>query len=232
MHRQDLRTYLQLNDNIIDISITPNRGDCLNLMGIARDVAAIYRLPIQFPKIDYVVPTIDNMLSISVDVPEACPCYFGRILKNVDTSISTPLWMKEKLRRSGVTLTNIVIDVINYVLLELGQPIHVFNLDDINGGINIRFAAQQEKINMAYNHEITLTTDTLIIADQIAPLEIAGISVKNSAIVNISKTSNIFLGSAFFNSLYITRSMKQYKMTTYSSQRYERNGVNPEISRN
>ncbi|AKC59918.1 phenylalanine--tRNA ligase subunit beta [Blochmannia endosymbiont of Polyrhachis (Hedomyrma) turneri] len=227
---QDLRTYLQLDDNIFDISITPNRGDCLNLMGIAHDIAAIYRLPIQYPKIDHVIPTIDDVVSISIDVPEACPCYFGRILKNIDTSISTPLWMKEKLRRSGVMISNIVMDIINYVLLELGQPIHIFDLNDIHGGINVRFAAQKETIAISYDNEIALSPDTLIIADHTGPLEIAGISVKNFDTLNFSKISNIFLGSAFFNSLHIIRSIKRYGITTYSSQYYERNGINPEVS--
>ena len=136
----DIREYLKLDDNTIEISVTPNRADCLGIIGVARDVAVLNKAPLNAPEITPVAATIDDVLPIQVDAPQACPRYLGRVVKGINVKAPTPLWMKEKLRRCGIRSIDAVVDVTNYVLLELGQPMHAFDRDRIEGGIVVRMA--------------------------------------------------------------------------------------------
>jgi len=217
--------YLKFYDCIIDINVTKNRADCLCIRGIARDVAILNKLYVDKIKIKKVNTIIKDTLKISVDILYACPLYLGRIIKNIDVNIITPLWIKEKLRRCGLRSVNVVVDITNYVLIELGQPMHAFDLDMINGYIEVRMAQHGETINI--NNKTLLTTDTLVIADKSKILAIAGIIGEKKYSINL-KTKSIFLSCAFFNPLAISCSARRYGIHTESSHRYEY-GVDPQI---
>ena len=161
----DIREYLKLDDNTIEISVTPNRADCLGIIGVARDVAVLNQTELNEPEIAPVEATISDVLPIQVDAPEACPRYLGRVVKGINVKAPTPLWMKEKLRRCGIRSIDAVVDVTNYVLLELGQPMHAFDKDRIEGGIIVRMAKEGETLVLLDGSEAKLNADTLVIAD-------------------------------------------------------------------
>lgn len=224
---QDIRDYLQLDDNTIDISVTPNRADCLGLLGIARDVSVRNRLPLHMPTIEMVAPEISDTLPIRIDAVEACPGYFGRVVKNINIGASTPLWMKEKLRRCGLRSVDGVVDITNYVLLELGQPMHVFDRARIEGGIVVRHARQDETLTLLDGSDVTLLPDTLVIADHGHALAMAGIFGGAASAISPT-TRDVVLECAFFNPLAITGRARRYGLHTDASHRYER-GVDPAL---
>lgn len=222
-----LREYLDLDDVTIDVDLTANRGDCLGLKGLAREVGVLNSLAVQEPSINSVNPTIDDQLAITLSAEAACPRYLGRVIKNIDVTAQSPLWMVEKLRRCGIRSIDPVVDVTNYVLLEQGHPMHAFDLDKIEGGINVRFANKEEKLTLLDENEVTLSTETLVIADDNKALAMAGIfGGLNSGVTTESK--NIFLESAFFSPLAILGKARQYGLHTDASHRYER-GVDPQL---
>lgn len=139
---QDIRAYLGLDDVVIELGLTPNRGDCLNMSGLAREVGALYAAPVTPVAISPVAPTHDEVRPVDVLAPKACPRYLGRVVRNVDLSKPTPLWMVERLRRADVRSIDAAVDITNYVMLELGQPMHAFDLAEINGGIRVRMAEE------------------------------------------------------------------------------------------
>lgn len=161
----DIRDYLKLNDNTIEISVTPNRADCLGIIGVARDVGVLNQVALTEPDMSPVAAAIDATLPIRVDAPQACPRYLGRVVKGIDVKAPTPLWMREKLRRCGIRSIDAVVDVTNYVLLELGQPMHAFDLSRIDGGIVVRMAEEGETLTLLDGNEAKLNADTLVIAD-------------------------------------------------------------------
>jgi len=140
--------YLQLDDGLIDIDLTPNRGDCLGIAGIAREVGALNRVPVTVPAMDPIAASIDDRFPVEVSAPQACPRYVGRVIRDIDPDAVTPLWMQERLRRGGVRSLGPLVDVTNYVMLELGQPMHAFDLDQLQGGIRVRLAALGEKLTL------------------------------------------------------------------------------------
>ncbi|MGL9772982.1 MAG: phenylalanine--tRNA ligase subunit beta [Sodalis sp. (in: enterobacteria)] len=224
---QDIRGYLQLDDNTIDISVTPNRADCLGLLGIARDVAVRNRLPLHMPAIERVAPKISDTLPIRVDAVEACTRYLGRVVKNINIGAATPLWMKEKLRRCGLRSVDAVVDITNFVLLELGQPMHAFDRARIEGGIVVRHARQDERLTLLDCSEVTLSPDTLVIADHGRALAMAGIFGGAASGISLT-TRDVVLECAFFNPLAITGRARRYGLHTDASHRYER-GVDPAL---
>ena len=135
-----IRDYLQLDDVTIEIGLTPNRGDCLSIQGIAREVAVINQLPLQAVEIKVDVASHQDQFAVVISAPEACPRYVGRIIKGVNPTAETPNWMQERLRRCDVRSISPIVDVTNYVMLELGQPMHAFDLSKLEGGINVRHA--------------------------------------------------------------------------------------------
>ncbi|AKC60519.1 phenylalanine--tRNA ligase subunit beta [Blochmannia endosymbiont of Camponotus (Colobopsis) obliquus] len=225
----DFRDYLKFDDNVIDISIPFNRGDCLGLLGIARDITIINKLLLQKPQIHSIQPIINDILPIHVSEPNACPCYLGRIIKNIDNTISIPLWMKERLRRSGICFINPIMDIINYVSLELGYPINAFDLNKISGSVFVRLAKQGESLQLLNNTKINIQTDTLVIADQKQPLAIAGIVNGTNSIVDKS-TCSILLECAFFSSSILIGKAKRYGLSNALSYRYER-GIDPTLTK-
>lgn len=213
--------YLSLDDVVIDISITPNRGDCLSVKGMAREIAALTSSQLIEPVIPPMVAQIEDVIPVEVAAPEACPLYIGRIIRNVKTDISTPIWLKERLRRSGIRSINTVVDVVNYVMLELGQPMHAFDLQTINHEINIRFSRAGEQITLLDGSSKQLDAETLIIADEIEPLAIAGVmGGLNSSVTSL--TNDIFLESAYFVSEVIAKQKQFYQLHSDSAYRYER----------
>ncbi len=225
---ENFRDYLQLDDVIIELGLTPNRGDCLSLAGIAREAGVLNNAEVQGPACDAVAPTIDETLAISVTAQAECPRYLGRIIRGVNVAAETPLWMQERLRRSGNRSLGAVVDVTNYVLLELGQPMHAFDLAKLNGGIQVRLATAGEKLKLLNEDEVELDGETLVIADDSAALAMAGVMGGAGSAVG-DETQDIFLESAFFNPLSIAGRARRYGLHTDSSHRFER-GVSPELA--
>ncbi|OOV89329.1 phenylalanine--tRNA ligase subunit beta [Pseudomonas sp. MF4836] len=226
---EDIRTYLNLNDASIEVDLTPNRGDCLSLAGLAREVGALYAEPVARPAVAAVAAVHDEVRPVEVLAPAACPRYLGRVIRNVDLSKPTPLWMVERLRRGDVRSIDAVVDVTNYVMLELGQPLHAFDLAEINGGIRVRMADEGEKLVLLDGQEITLRGDTLVIADHTRALAIAGVMGGEHSGVTAG-TRDIFLESAFFDQIAVAGKARSYGLHTDASHRYER-GVDWQLAR-
>jgi phenylalanyl-tRNA synthetase beta chain len=224
---QDLRQYLELDDVTIEVDLTPNRSDCLGLKGLAREVGVLNQADVNALPVDHTEPTIDDKLSITLDAPQACPRYLGRVIRNVDVKATSPLWLIEKLRRCGVRSIDPIVDVTNYVLLELGHPMHAFDLSKIDGEVRIRFAAEKEKLTLLDGNEVELKSNTLVIADSHKPMCMAGIFGGIESGVT-TETKDIFLESAFFAPDAIQGVARQYGLHTDASHRYER-GVDPEL---
>ncbi|MCH8544702.1 MAG: phenylalanine--tRNA ligase subunit beta [Alcanivorax sp.] len=223
----DIREYLHLDDQIIEVDLTPNRADCLSVRGIAREVSVLNRVPFNAPVVEPVAPTIDDTFAVTVSAPEACPRYQGRVIRGIDPTAQTPLWMVERLRRSGLRPIDPVVDVTNYVLLELGQPLHAFDLARLKGGIDVRLAQAGEQLTLLDEQTVTLKDDTLVIADASGPLAMAGVMGGAASAVSDS-TQDIFLECAFFAPLAIAGKARGYGLHTDSSHRFER-GVDPQL---
>ncbi|EJB8480575.1 MULTISPECIES: phenylalanine--tRNA ligase subunit beta [Acinetobacter] len=222
----NIREYLKLDDNVIDISITPNRGDCFSIRGIAREVAVINQLQMNEPEIKSVDATITDEKKVVINTNGA-PRYLGRVIKNVNIKASTPEWMEQALARSGIRTHSILVDVTNYVLMELGQPMHAFDLAKIEGNVHVRQAKPQEKLQLLNDQEVELQEDVMVIADDQKALAIAGIMGGLASSVT-DDTTDIFLESAFFAPLAIAGRARRFGLHTDSSQRYER-GVDFEL---
>ena len=216
-----LREYLSLDDNCIEIDLTPNRSDCLSMKGIARDVGVLNRLPVVEPQINAVAATIGDTLDVALNAGEACSRYVGRVIRNVDVSKPSPLWMQERLRRADIRSIDAVVDVTNYVLLELGQPMHAFDLNTLEGGVQARMATQGEKLTLLDGQEVELNDDTLVIADAAKAVAMAGIMGGEATAVT-GETKDIFLESAFFDPIAIAGRARSYGLHTDSSHRFER----------
>ncbi|WP_337261912.1 MULTISPECIES: phenylalanine--tRNA ligase subunit beta [unclassified Serratia (in: enterobacteria)] len=223
----DIREYLKLDDNAIEISVTPNRADCLGIIGVARDVAVLNQLPLTEPDMSPVAATINDVLPIRVDAPQACPRYLGRVVKGINVKATSPLWMQEKLRRCGIRSIDAVVDVTNYVLMELGQPMHAFDLNRIEGGIVVRMATEGETLRLLDGNEAKLNADTLVIADHHKALAMGGIFGGEHSGVN-DETQDVLLECAFFSPLSITGRARRHGLHTDASHRYER-GVDPAL---
>jgi phenylalanyl-tRNA synthetase beta chain len=225
----DIREYLGLDNQILDISITPNRGDCFSVRGIAREISVINDLPVQLPEIPDNVVASDNGVTpaVTVDAVEACPRYLLQSISNIDRSIDTPKWMQNALVQSGLRSHNFLVDVTNYVLMELGQPLHAFDADTIEGDIVVRLAQPDETITLLNEQTVTLTGDELVIADDKGALALAGIMGGQRSSVTDS-TTNIVVESAFFNQLAIAARARRFGLHTDASQRFER-GVDFEL---
>lgn len=222
----NIREYLKLDDNVIDISITPNRGDCFSIRGIAREIAVINQLQMNEPDIKSVDATIADEKKVVIST-EGAPRYLGRVIKNVNVKAATPEWMEQALARSGIRTHSILVDVTNYVLMELGQPMHAFDLAKIEGTVHVRQAQPQEKLQLLNDQEVELQEDIMVIADDQKALAIAGIMGGLASSVT-DDTTDIFLESAFFAPLAIAGRARRFGLHTDSSQRYER-GVDFEL---
>ncbi|MBD3754479.1 MAG: phenylalanine--tRNA ligase subunit beta [Gammaproteobacteria bacterium] len=222
----DVREYLQLNDTMIDVDLTPNRADCLSVEGIARDVAAISGAELKQP---FAAAQLTYQgacpVTVKVENTPACPKYLGCVVTGFDAQAKTPLWMVQKLQRGGVRSLSLVVDITNYVLLELGQPMHAFDLNKLQGAVQVRQAKAGEKLVTLDEKELTLNADTLVIADDSGAIALAGIMGGLSTSVT-DETTAIFFECAHFSPLAIVGKARQYGLHTDSSHRFER-GVDP-----
>ena len=223
----DLRDYLQLNDVMIEVDLTANRADCLSIAGLAREIGVLNRSDVQAPQWTPVAATSDAVFPIKVAAPDACPRYLGRVIKGLNVSAATPLWMQEKLRRCGMRSIDPIVDVTNYVMLELGQPMHAFDLATLSGSLQVRLASAGEKLTLLDENEVSLNADTLVIADEKGPLAIAGIFGGLHSGVS-AQTQDILLECAFFSPLAIKGRARSYGLSTDSSHRFER-GVDSQL---
>jgi phenylalanyl-tRNA synthetase beta chain len=222
----DFRDYYELDDKLLTLKLTPNRGDCLGLFGIAREAAAITSAGLRPLEIEPVAPEVDDALRVEVDAPAACPLYCGRVIRGVSLEDkATPRWMVRRLERSGIRTINPVVDVTNYVMLETGQPLHAFDLAKISGEragmIQVRFARTGEKLRLLNGEELVLEPDMLVIADLEKPLALAGIMGGDESGVR-DGTTDLFLESAFFSPETISGKSFRLGFSSDSAHRFER----------
>jgi len=222
-----IREYLHLEDVSVELDLTPNRGDCLGIAGLAREIGALNGLVPQTPEIPVIPPAISDTFEVRILAPDQCPRYLGRVVRGVDATVESPLWLKETLRRCGMRSIDPVVDVTNYVLLELGQPMHAFDLSILKDEITVRLADEGEKLVLLDGKEVTLSEDILVIADGQGPLAMAGVMGGLSSGVSKS-TKDVFLECAYFAPLAMAGRARRYGLHTDASHRYER-GVDHKI---
>ncbi|MFW5432190.1 MAG: phenylalanine--tRNA ligase subunit beta [Methylophilaceae bacterium] len=218
---QDVREYLDLDDTLYTIKLTPNRADCLSILGVARDVVAITGAPMKLPAIVDASVTSDKTLAVNIKEADACPSYFGRVVEGVDAKAVTPDWMVRAIERCGLRSISVIVDITNYVLLELGQPMHAFDVAKIKGDIDVRFAQKNEQIQLLNETEAKLVEDDLVIADASGPIALAGIMGGEPTSVT-DETTDIFLEAAFFTPDVMAGKARRLGLSTDSSYRFER----------
>ncbi len=217
----DIVDYLALRDPVFELALTPNRGDCLGMVGVAREISALTDARLEVPMINAIQPMVSRSLDVRLEAVDACPRYVGRAIQDVDMSARTPDWMVERLRRSGMRSINPIVDVSNYVMHELGQPMHAFDLNRISGGIVVRRAHQGEELELLDGSTVKMSPRNLVIADHQTAIALAGImGGKDSAITD--QTTDIYLESAFFQPGDILGKARQFGMHTDASHRFER----------
>lgn len=226
----DFREFYGLDDNILTLSLTPNRADCLGVYGVAREVAAITAVELCLQPVNPVASEIEDTLAINVIASDACPLYCGRIIRDINLDAMLPLWLTQRLERSGIRSINPIVDITNYVLLETGQPMHAFNLAKIAGTIQVRYALPNEKIQLLSGNQIDLNSDILLITDECKPLALAGIMGGLESGVT-QGTTDIFLESAFFSPNVISGKSFHLGFSSDSAYRFER-GVDFSATRN
>jgi len=218
---QSIRQYLDLDDNQFELKLTPNRADCLSLSGVAREVAAIAGAQAKLIDVPEVAASIADQRAVVLDAPAACPLYFGRVLKGVNAKAPTPEWMKRRLERSGIRSISALVDVTNYVMLELGQPLHAFDNTKLQGAVHARMAKPEEKLLLLNEQTITIDADILVIADDAKALAMAGIMGGDESGITL-ETSELFLESAFFAPKAIAGRARRYGFGSDASHRFER----------
>jgi phenylalanyl-tRNA synthetase beta chain len=217
----DLRRYCDLDDRIFTLKLTSNRGDCLSLLGIAREVSAITGSPLALPTLKSLPAKHGDAIPVKLVAPTACPRYAGRIVRGIDPRAPTPVEIVRRLERSGVRPISAIVDLTNYVMLELGQPMHAFDFDKLQGGIEVRFARAGERLELLNGRTVDLQPDLLVICDQGGPVALAGIMGGESTAVSDS-TANVFLESAFFHPKAVAGRWRRLGFSTDASHRFER----------
>ncbi|MDM8356950.1 phenylalanine--tRNA ligase subunit beta [Pandoraea communis] len=218
----NIREYLDLDDTVFVVKLTPNKADCLSLLGIAREVAAITGAPLKdLPGQGAQVATIADTLPVRISSPEGCGRFGGRIIRHVNAAAASPRWMVERLERAGQRSISALVDITNYVMLELGQPLHVYDLNRLQGGIDVRFGRAGETLKLLNEQTVTLDESVLAIADASGPIGLAGIMGGDSTKAGL-ETQNIFLEGAFFFPQAIQGRARKYNFTSDASHRFER----------
>ena len=216
----NVRSILDLDDQIIELDITPNRGDCFSVLGVAREVCVNYDMSL--PELNYkVVQKGNKSFKSSGSNPKECPKYLTRVIEGVDNTASTPDWMAKKLQRASQQLHSPIVDITNYVLLELGQPMHAFDLSKINGNINVRSAKKNEELELLNGQIVNLSEDTLVIADEKSAIAIAGV-IGGMGSSTLESSTEILLEAAFFEPVAISGIARSYGLHTEASLRFER----------
>ncbi|RZU98668.1 phenylalanine--tRNA ligase subunit beta [Spiribacter vilamensis] len=226
---EDLREWLDLDDAVIEVELTPNRSDCLSMAGVAREVGVLTGHPVTAPDADPVDAVHDVTRPVRLEQPTDCPRYCGRVIRGIDPDAATPVWLAERLRRAGIRPLSLTVDITNYLMLELGQPMHAFDLEALDGGIRVRHARQGESITLLNGESVTLAAGTLVIADDDRPVAIAGVMGGQDTAVSAG-TTDLFLEAAFFAPSAIAGRAREYGLHTDSSHRFER-GVDPQRCR-
>ena len=223
----DLRVALGLDDVVIDIDLTPNRGDALSIRGLAREVGVINQLPVSAPRVDDVQADTATVFGVEIADYAGCPRYLGRVIEGVDITRPTPWWMRERLRRSGLRPIDPAVDVTNYVLLELGQPMHAFDLDQLTGGIVVRNGRAGESMTLLDGRDIEVDETVLLITDSDGPVAIAGVMGGERSSVG-TETCNVFLECAYFSPRIVAKTSRRFDFHTDAAYRYAR-GVDYEL---
>ena len=218
---EDFRSWLNLDDTLITLKLTPNRADCLSMQGIAREVGAITGAEVRLPKICEIETRIQDTVPVQVMASEACPLYLGRVVRGINAQATTPRWMAERLERSGIRPLLAPVDITNYVLLELGQPMHAFALSRIQGEIEVRMARAGEQLLLLNGQTVELAPDMLVIADASGPVALAGIMGGQPSSVERFSV-DVFLEAAFFAPAAIAGRARRLGLSTDSSHRFER----------
>jgi phenylalanyl-tRNA synthetase beta chain len=216
-----LTEYLGLPDRVFDLDLTPNRGDCFSVLGVARDVAALTGSPLKPPDVAPVPASIDDILPVEIPLPEGCPSFAGRLIRNIDPTARSPLWLVERLRRSGLRGISPVVDITNYVMLELGQPLHAYDAARVQGAIRPRLAKPGEKVTLLDEKDVVVNEDTLVIADDSGAIGLAGIMGGLSTAVS-GTTTDVFFEAAFWPQAFMAGRARSYGMHTDASLRFER----------
>ena len=225
---QDLRAYLQLDDEILELNVTPNRGDAMSVLGIAREVGALLRQPAGAKAAAVatkVAPTHAETFPVNITAPAGCPKFTCRVVRGINNNIASPAWLRERLRRAGLRPISPVVDITQFVMLELGQPMHAYDLNKLQGGLEARWAKAGEKTTLLDGKEIELTPDVLVIADASGPVGMAGV-MGGLASSCVSETTDILFEAAFFAPPAIAGRGRRYGLVTDAGQRFER-GVDP-----
>ncbi len=218
---EDVRLTLDLDDRLLTLKLTPNRADCLSLTGIAREVAALTGASAHYPEVASAPVRIATKRSVFLDAPAACPRYCGRVIGAVDARALTPDWMRRRLERSGIRPISALVDITNYVMLELGQPLHAFDNARLVGDIHVRMARADEKILLLNEQTLALQADVLVICDASGPVAMAGIMGGEDSGITL-ETSEIFLEAAFFAPQAIAGRARRYGFVSDASHRFER----------
>jgi len=225
----NLWDFYKLDDDILELALTPNRGDCLSTVGLAREVALLNRLSPPQPQFPAAQVRARGQRPLRVSDPAACPRYVGRLLTGVDAGAPLPVWLSERLRRAGQRRVNAVVDIVNYVMLELGQPLHAFDNACLQGAVQVRRAGKRDSIALLDGGERQLREDALVIADDRRPLALAGIMGGRGSAVTL-RTREVFLESAYFAPAALAGQARRYGLHTDASHRFER-GSDPELPR-
>ena len=220
-----LAEHLELPDRIYDLNLTPNRGDCFSILGMARDIAALTAKALKGAAATAVAASNDTAQPIALDDPDACPRFAGRVVKDIHPDARTPTWLSERLRRSGIRSIHPVVDVTNYVMLELGQPLHAYDLDRLSGTIRPRFARSGERLTLLDEREVEISPDTVVVTDDSGPIGLAGIMGGLGTAVT-SATTSVFFEAAFWPQDVVAGRARNYGLHTDASLRFER-GVDP-----
>ena len=217
----DVADLLSLPDHVVEVDLTPNRGDCLSITGLARELGVLSQTTVRTADCEAVDPESDETHDVHLSAPEGCPCYVGRVIEHVDVTKPTPMWMVERLRRSGIRSIDAIVDITNYVMLELGQPMHAFDRDQLVGEIDVRMAHPGEQLVLLDGKTLTLSDDVLVIADQEKALALAGIMGGEHSGIS-ERTTTVFLESAYFDPITIAGKARRYGLHTDASARFER----------
>ena len=217
----DVADFLSLPDDVVEVDLTPNRGDCLSITGLARELGVLSQTTVRTVDCEAVDPESDETHDVHLSAPEGCPCYVGRVIEHVDVTKPSPMWMVERLRRSGIRSIDAIVDITNYVMLELGQPMHAFDRDQLVGEIDVRMAHPGEQLVLLDGKTLTLSDDVLVIADQEKALALAGIMGGEHSGIS-ERTTTVFLESAYFDPITIAGKARRYGLHTDASARFER----------
>jgi phenylalanyl-tRNA synthetase beta chain len=220
-----LREYLALDDLVLDVNVAPNRGDAMSVLGIAREVAALSGKALTGPKLGPVTAKHRETFTVHLDAPESCPKFVSRIIRGVNNRAPTPLWMRERLRRAGLRSISPVVDITNYVALELGQPMHAYDLKKLQGDIRVRFAKAGERCTLLDGKAVVLPEDVLAITDASGVIGLAGIMGGETTAVD-EDTTDVLFEVAYFTPDVIAGRARRFGLVTDASQRFER-GVDP-----